>query len=64
MPAIPAAWEAEISRIMIQDQPEQKISETPSQQTSWAWCWYMPVIAAMEEAWVVGSRSQDGLGKK
>jgi hypothetical protein len=32
MPAIPA-WEKEIVRIMVQSQPRQKVSRTPSQRT-------------------------------
>jgi hypothetical protein len=29
MPIIPAIWEGEIRRIMVQGQPGQKVSETP-----------------------------------
>jgi hypothetical protein len=32
---IPATWEAEIGRIMVSGCSKQKISEIPSQQTSW-----------------------------
>jgi hypothetical protein len=34
MPVILATWEAEIRRVMVQDQPEQKVHETPSQSTA------------------------------
>jgi hypothetical protein len=34
MPVIPATPEAKIGRIKVYGQPEQKDSETPSQQTS------------------------------
>jgi hypothetical protein len=32
MPVISATWEAEIRRIVVQDQPGQNISKIPSQQ--------------------------------
>jgi hypothetical protein len=36
-PAIPATWEAEIRRIIIQGKPRQKVSEILSHQISWTW---------------------------
>jgi hypothetical protein len=39
-------WEVEIGRITVQGQPEQKVSETPSQQINWL----MLVIPATQEA--------------
>jgi hypothetical protein len=63
MPIIPAIQEAEIKRIPVQGQPEQKVSKTSSQQknpeqrgTS--------VIPAMWDAYVKGSQSEITLGKK
>jgi hypothetical protein len=35
-PVIPATWEAEIGKIIVQDQPRQKVSESPSQSVSQA----------------------------
>jgi hypothetical protein len=37
MPVILATKETEIRRIKVQGQPGQKVRETPSQQTIWAW---------------------------
>jgi hypothetical protein len=33
-PIIPATWEAEIGRTVVQDQLQQKVSETPSHSRS------------------------------
>jgi hypothetical protein len=51
MSVILATQEAQIGRTMVQGQPAQKISGTPSQQQqkSWAW-WHAPVILTMREA--------------
>jgi hypothetical protein len=46
MSVIPAAWEAEIRRIVNQDQLRQNVSETPSKSISWA-RWHASVIIAM-----------------
>jgi hypothetical protein len=44
MPVTLATWEAEMGRIMVLDQPRQKVLETSSQQKkSWLW-WYMPAM--------------------
>jgi hypothetical protein len=40
----------------------QKVSEIPSQQTSWAW-WFISVLSAMQKAEVGGSPSEDIPGK-
>jgi hypothetical protein len=45
----PATWKVEIKRLMVQDQPKQKIIETPISTISLTW-WHPPVIAAMQEA--------------
>jgi hypothetical protein len=34
---IPTTQERAIRRIIVQGQPEQKVSKTPSQQTNWVW---------------------------
>jgi hypothetical protein len=57
MPVIQATWEADIRRIPIQDQPGQKVSETPFQQRSRVW-WGMLIIPATLEAKVEGSQSK------
>jgi hypothetical protein len=49
MPIIPGIWEVEIRRIMVQNQPREEVSNTPSTQTSQTW-WYIPVIPATQEA--------------
>jgi hypothetical protein len=41
--------EVEIGRTMVEGQPEQKDSKTPSQQTSQVQ-WYTSAISAMQEA--------------
>jgi hypothetical protein len=45
MPKIPTTWEAESSRIIVQDQHNQKVSETLAQRTSQT-RWFIPVISA------------------
>jgi hypothetical protein len=63
MPVIPATWEVEIGTIAVWVRPRQKVSETPSQQTSWVqWC--TAVVLAKQEAEVGGSRSTAGPGKQ
>jgi hypothetical protein len=49
MPIIPTTPEAQKGKIEVQGQLRQKVSETPSQQTSWIW-WFTTVILAMQEA--------------
>jgi hypothetical protein len=44
MSVIPAIWELEIRRMEVWNQLVQKISETLSQRTSWAW-WCIPCHA-------------------
>jgi hypothetical protein len=43
---IPATWEAVIQKIVVQDQPGQKVSK---HQTNQAW-WHVPMISAEGEA--------------
>jgi hypothetical protein len=45
MPIIPATWEEEINRIVVLGKPGQKVSETLSQPTNWAW-WFTFIIPA------------------
>jgi hypothetical protein len=46
MSVIPATWELESQKFMVQGQPGQKVSEIPSQYISWMW-WHAPVVPAM-----------------
>jgi hypothetical protein len=41
----PATWEKGIEWIMVRNQPREKVPETPSQPTSWAW-WGTPASYA------------------
>jgi hypothetical protein len=50
--------EAESRRISVRGWPKQKVSELPSQPTSWAW-WYLSVISTM----LGRLQSEAGLGK-
>jgi hypothetical protein len=44
-----AVWDAETRRILVQDQPEQKVIKTPiSTIKGWVW-WCVPVIPAKWE---------------
>jgi hypothetical protein len=43
-PVIPATWEAEIGKIMVQGWPRQKVHKTTSYQMSWVW-WRAPVLS-------------------
>jgi hypothetical protein len=43
MPITPVTQEMESWKIVVHGQPQQKVSEKPSQQLSWAW-WWEPVI--------------------
>jgi hypothetical protein len=45
-PSHPATLEAEIRRMAVQGQLGQKVSMTPSQQTSWVG-WFVPIISAI-----------------
>jgi hypothetical protein len=44
MPIIPATWEAQMGRIIVQGQTMQKAMETPYGSISLEW-WYEPVIS-------------------
>jgi hypothetical protein len=52
---IPATWKVEVGRKSRGSQFEtilgKEVSETPSQQISWAW-WFMSAIPAIQEATV------------
>jgi hypothetical protein len=51
MPVILPIWKSEIGRIVIQDQPGQKVHEHHpliSTNKIWAW-WQAPVIPTMQE---------------
>jgi hypothetical protein len=45
---VTAAWDVDIEKIGVQQQPGEKASEMPSQQTSLVW-WHVPVIPARQE---------------
>jgi hypothetical protein len=55
--------EAEIRRFMVEGQPREKVSETPSQSIIQEWC-LTPLIPAIQKAWVGGSQSEAGHGQK
>jgi hypothetical protein len=46
LPVIPATWEAEIRRIIVQDQLRQKVRKIPSQSKSGPE-WYMSSIQVL-----------------
>jgi hypothetical protein len=57
-----ATWEAEIRRIMVQGQPRQKVSKTPSQPISWA-KWHMTVIPISTNRITVPGKMQNPIQK-
>jgi hypothetical protein len=48
---------------MVEGQPREKVSETPSQSIIQEWC-LTPLIPAIQKAWVGGSQSEAGHGQK